>query len=141
MFKKTSPVSSAVGDDLLQVQIPRDDIQMLIQEVNFYTPTESNTPFKGNSLLLTADNRFFVFCSVEGRVAILDRDSNEIINDIQLPGGGLYTIAFYQNETYVFAGGKEAVIRKFLLKDFSEIAQYRGHDEKISEIMFSPDEK
>lgn len=117
-----------------------NDMVSVTHNINFYQPQEVKIPFKGNSLTLFDDDKKMIFCSVEGRVAVYNRLKKEIISDVQLPGGGLYTLVLYQNEKYFFVGGKEGIIRQFLLADFKEVRQWLGHTNKISEIFFSKDE-
>ncbi|CAG9334539.1 unnamed protein product [Blepharisma stoltei] len=117
-----------------------EDMQTVIHYIDQYYPTKIPIPFRGNSLNLTSDKAYFIICSVEGRLAVINRLTKECINDVQLPGGGLYTTALYKNSEYVLTGGKEGIIRKFKLSTFEEVEQLKGHTDKISEVMFSPDE-
>ncbi|CAG9330473.1 unnamed protein product [Blepharisma stoltei] len=120
-----------------------NDMTTFTHAIKEYAPKETKIPFKGNSLALYDDDSKFIFCSVEGRVAACDRNKNdEIIYDVQLPGGGLYALTLFKDEKHFLTGGKEGVIRQYTLgnKEFKFVRDFRGHTNKISEIILSKDE-
>ena len=78
---------------------------------------------------------------MEGRVAVVDRNRKEIVRDVPLDGGSLYSIALYKNDTYVLSAGKDMIIRKFLLANFEKVDEFRGHTDELNSIIISPDEK
>ena len=105
-----------------------------------HCPVEITTPFKGNCLEVTSDGKNFVFGSIEGRIAVVDKDTKEIIHDVLLEGGSIYAIALYQNDAYVIAGGKDGIIKKFDFKTFEEVRTYTGHEKEINGLVISKNE-
>ena len=104
-------------------------------------PKEINTPFKGNCLEITASGKYFIFGSVEGRLAVIEKTTKEILHDLLLPSGTIYTIALYGNDEEILAAGKDGIIRKFDFASLEETKQYIGHTKEINSIVLSANEQ
>ena len=104
-------------------------------------PKEINTPFKGNCLEITASGKYFIFGSIEGRLAVIEKTTKEILHDLLLPSGSIYTIALYGNDLEILAAGKDGIIRKFDFANLEETRQYIGHTKEINSIVLSADEQ
>ena len=104
-------------------------------------PKEISTPFKGTCLELSHSGRYFVFGSMEGRIALVDKDSREIVHEFIQQGGSIYSILIYKDDKYVLAAGKDGKIRKFLFNTFELVRVLEGHDKEINALALSIDEK
>ncbi len=116
------------------------ELKRAIMIMTKYIPIEITTPFKGNCLLVTSCQQFFVFGSIEGRVAVVGCDTKEIIHDITLEGGSIFSIALINRDSILLAAGKDGIIRKFDFQNFEEICGYEGHEKEVNSIRVSPDE-
>jgi WD40 repeat protein len=105
-----------------------------------YIPSEITTPFKGNCLEITRCGRFFVFGSVEGRIGVVDIGSKEVLQDIPLSGGSIYSIAMYNYDTNFLAAGKDGIIRNFDFRSFQVVSTFEGHEKEVNKIVVSVDE-
>lgn len=103
-------------------------------------PAQITTPFKGNCLEITRCQQYYVFGSIEGRIAVIHRETREIIQDIPLEGGSIHAIAIYNDNSYVLAAGKDGVIKKFDFNTFNEVKTYHGHVKEINGLILSLDE-
>ena len=48
-----------------------------------------DTPFKGSSLVMTQDEKQYVFGSREGRLGVVDRDKKQVTLDLELNQGSI----------------------------------------------------
>jgi WD40 repeat protein len=103
-------------------------------------PDEISTPFKGNCLEITKCGKMFVFGSIEGRIGIVDIESKEILQDIDLESGPIYSIALFNHENHLLAAGKDGKIRRFNLKDFTEVRTFEGHEKEVNSVIVSVDD-
>ena len=116
------------------------ELKKAIMIMKKYIPTEITTPFKGNCLETTKCGRFFVFGSVEGRVGVVDISSKEVLQDISLGGGSIYSIAMYNYDLNFLAAGKDGIIRNFDFRNFEVVRTYPGHEKEVNSILVSVDE-
>ena len=131
-------------DYLSYMQVPRslkDEMQHVTAYLSDYKPSQIVTPFKGTSLLMSKDKSKFFFSSKEGRIAIARIENKEILLDVDLKEGTIWTIAVYANDKYLFSGGKGGPIKKFLLEDLSQIDTLEGHTSEVNVILITSDEK
>ena len=117
------------------------EIKKAILLMERHCPTEITTPFKGNCLEISSCGNYFIFGSVEGRIAMVDKESKEILHDVLLDGGAIYSIALASNDSYLLAAGKDGRIRKFDFSSFEEVQSYHGHEKEINAILLSPTEE
>ncbi|OMJ88149.1 hypothetical protein SteCoe_9968 [Stentor coeruleus] len=104
-----------------------------------YCPIEITTPFKGNCLEVTSCNKYFVFGSIEGRLAVVERETKEILHDINLEGGSIYTLALFNEDHSLLAAGKDGIIRNFNFRTFKLEKSFQGHEKEVNEIIVSQD--
>ena len=104
-------------------------------------PKKISTPFKGTCLELSHSGKYFVFGSMEGRIALVDKDSREIVHEFIQEGGSIYSILIYKDDKYVLAAGKDGKIRKFLFNTFELVSVLEGHEKEINALALSTDEK
>ena len=103
-------------------------------------PVEINTPFKGNCLELTSDGESFIFGSIEGRIGVVDINTKEILQDMSVEGGSIYSIALYNRDYHLIAAGKDGKIRKFDLEHFVQVHVFEGHEKEVNSVLISVDE-
>lgn len=116
------------------------ELKKAIMIMKKYIPIEITTPFKGNCLETTKCGRFFVFGSVEGRIGVVDISSKEVLQDIALGGGSIYSIAMYNYDMNFLAAGKDGIIRNFDFRSFEIVRTYEGHEKEVNSIIVSADE-
>ena len=116
------------------------ELKKAILVMERHCPKEITTPFKGNCLVVTYSGTHLVFGSIEGRIAVVEKDTKEIIHDVLLEGGSIYAIAIYQHDSYLIAAGKDGIIRRFDFNTFEENARYEGHQKEINGLVLSEDE-
>ena len=119
----------------------KDEMQHITAYLSDYKPSQIVTPFKGTSLLMSKDKTKFFFASREGRIAIARIENKEILLDVDLKEGTIWTIAVYANDKYLFSGGQGGPIKKFLLEDMSQIDTLDGHTDEVNVILITSDEK
>ena len=119
----------------------KDDFTKATTYVRELKPVMIDTPFQGSSLVMTQDERYFVFGSREGRIAVADRETKQVILDRDLKQGSIWTLTLIENDKYILSAGASGVIKKFLFKDLSDVDEYRGHTDEINFIQVSADEK
>lgn len=154
-----SPISLAVIGQLIKKNTENDPASLLQSIFNHKTlqpyvleitkaitimknnsPVEFNTPFKGNCLQITSDGSKFIFGSIEGRIGIVDINSKEILQDMSVEGGSIYSIALYNRDYHLIAAGKDGKIRKFDLEQFMQVHVFEGHEKEVNKVIVSVDE-
>ena len=118
-----------------------DEMQDVTAYLSEYKPSQIVIPFVGTSLLMSKDKSKFFFASKEGRIAIARIENKEILLDVALKEGAIWTIAVYANDKYLFSGGEGGHIKKFLLEDLSQIDTLEGHTSEVNAILITSDEK
>lgn len=103
-------------------------------------PKEITTPFKGNCLEISESGKYFIFGSIEGRIAVVDKDNKEIIQDISLEGGSIYSIVLFKGDKYFASAGKDGIIRKFDFNTFEIVQSFVGHEKEINCLSLSVEE-
>lgn len=143
-FSRVVP-SSNPAEEIANKIIGRSALKEEMQNITVYLsefkPSQIVTPFKGTSLLLSKDKSKFYFASREGRVAIARIENKEILLDVDLKEGTIWTIAAYQNDKFLFSGGQGGPIKKFLLQDLTQVDTLEGHTDEVNVILISSDEK
>ena len=119
----------------------QEEMQNITTYLSDYKPSQIVAPFKGTSLLMSKDKTKFFFASREGRIAIARIENKEILLDVALKEGAIWTIAVYANDKYLFSGGEGGHIKKFLLEDLSQIDTLEGHTSEVNAILITSDEK
>ncbi|OMJ80809.1 hypothetical protein SteCoe_18864 [Stentor coeruleus] len=104
-----------------------------------YCPIEITTPFKGNCLEVTSCNKYFVFGSIEGRLAIVERETKEILHDLNLEGGTIFTLMLFNDDHSLLVAGKDSIIRLFNFRTFKLEKSFQGHEKEINEVTVSVD--
>ena len=117
------------------------EIKKAILLMERHCPSEITTPFKGNCLEVSSCGNYFIFGSIEGRIAMVDKETKEILHDVLLEGGAIYSIALAANDSYLLAAGKDGCIRKFDFSTFEEVHSYHGHEKEINAILLSQNEE
>ena len=133
LFKSLNEVGPSLG--------MKDDFSKATAYLRDLKPVMISTPFKGSSLAVTKDEKFFVFGSREGRIAIADRENKQVILDKNLNQGSIWTLTLIENDKYILSAGASGKITKFLYSDLSEVDEYIGHSNEINFIQVSADEK
>lgn len=116
------------------------ELKKAIFNIERLSPKEISTPFKGSCLELSYSGRYFIFASIEGRIAVVDTDTKEIIHEFEQQGGSIYSILIYSNDKFLLSAGKDGIIRKFLFNTFELISEYKGHEKEINAICLSKGE-
>ncbi|OMJ79096.1 hypothetical protein SteCoe_20955 [Stentor coeruleus] len=117
------------------------ELKKAILHIERLSPKEITTPFKGNCLEISESGKYFIFGSIEGRIAVVDKDNKEIIQDIFLEGGSVYSIAIYKGDKYFVSAGRDGIIRKFDFKTFEPVQSFVGHEKEINKLAISADEE
>ena len=104
-------------------------------------PVMIDTPFKGSSLVMTQDEKKYVFGSREGRLAIVDRDTKQVTVDIDLGQGSIWTITLIENDKYILSAGASGTIKKLLFSDLTVVDEFIGHTDEINFIQVTKDQK
>ena len=124
-------ITSGVKDDLTKVsKILRDLAPVMIE-----------TPFQGSSLVMTSDEKRYVFGSREGRLGVVDRDSRQVILDKDLKQGSIWTMTLIENDKFLLSAGASGEIQKLLFSDLSLVDVFEGHSDEINFIQVSCDQK
>ena len=134
----SSPLKSIFSTNSLQSYVL--ELKKAILIMKKYIPSEISTPFKGNCLEITKCGRFFVFGSVEGRIGVVDIASKEVLQDIPVSGGSVYSIAMYNYDTNFLAAGKDGIIRNFDFSSFQVVSTFEGHEKDVNKVLVSVDE-
>ena len=129
------------GDFYKSSRTLKQEMQQVASYLSEFKPSQIMTPFKGTSLLLSKDKTKFYFGSREGRIAIAKIENKEIMLDVDLKEGTIWTIAMYDNDKYLFSGGQGGLIKKFLIENMSQIDVLIGHTNEVNVILISSDEK
>ena len=103
-------------------------------------PDEISTPFKGNCLEITSCGQKLVFGSIEGRIGIVDIESKEILQDIDLECGPIFSIALYDQDRKLLAAGKDGIIRRFDIENFTNLTLFEGHEKEVNSVIVSVDD-
>lgn len=117
------------------------ELKKAIYHIERLSPKEISTPFKGSCLELSYSGRYFIFASIEGRIAVVDTDTKEIVHEFVQDGGSIYSIVIYKDDKFLIAAGKDGKIRKFLFNTFELISIFEGHEKEINAICLSVDEQ
>ena len=133
LFSALDDASTCLGD--------KDDFNKAISYIRDLKPIMIETPFKGSSLVMTQDERYFVFGSREGRIGIADLETKQVIIDRDLGQGSIWSITLIDNDKYILSAGASGIIKKFLYSDLSDVDEFIGHSNEINFIQVSADEK
>lgn len=138
--------------DINSLESPRNDFifennedvsKIMKNVVNFFKSTASvsiKTPFEGTCLKLTKDEKQILFASRSGRIAIAKPETQEIIADEKISDQSIWCLNFSQDEKYIYAGGQDPNIVKYLRTDLSLVETYKGHTGEINSIIISADD-
>ncbi|OMJ76345.1 hypothetical protein SteCoe_24287 [Stentor coeruleus] len=119
----------------------KKDFAELISHFRAYKPQYISTPFKGTCLQITKDKKKFVFGSREGRLAICNIDTQELVLDKNLDEGSIWTIDVTSDSKSVFSGGQGGKIKRFNLESLAEEKVYEGHTNEVNCVMLTKDDK
>lgn len=67
----------------------KDDLAKISGYIKDLQPVMIDTPFKGSSLVMTQDEKQYVFGSREGRLGVVDRDKKQVTLDLELNQGSI----------------------------------------------------
>lgn len=144
--KKVAPIKEEMTSNLDELFKIADgssyvnELKKAIFHIERLSPKEIPTPFRGNCIELTYSGRYFIFGSNEGRIAMIDKDSKEIVHEFKQDGGNVYSICIYLNDSFLVAAGKDGKIRKFSLPGFELIRVLEGHSREVNKILLSVDQ-
>ena len=113
------------------------NISGLIKDFSAFSHSYISTPFKGTCLETTKDQKFFVFGSREGRLAVCDIEKKQLITDTDLKEGSIWSIAISADDKHVFTGGQGGTIRKFLLSNLTEVKVLESHTDEVNIVLLS----
>ena len=117
-----------------------NELKKAIFHIERLSPKEIPTPFRGTCLELSHSGRFFIFGSNEGRIALIDKDTKEIVQEFLQEGGVVYSIAIYSGDKFILSAGKDGIIRKFLYSDFSLERLFVGHTKEVNKVVLAVNE-
>lgn len=123
-----------------QFQSLRDEMKFLRKKFLGNAPTTIGTPFKGTALAISNDQSLYVFPSKEGRVAVCDAKNKRILLDKDVKETSVWTLALFDNNSFILTGGSEGVIRKLKVDDLKEVDKFIGHQGEINYVIISPDQ-
>ena len=127
--------------DFSQTTGVKDDLTKVSKILRDLAPVMIDTPFQGSSLVMTSDEKRFVFGSREGRLGVVDRDTRQVILDKNLNQGSIWTMTLIENDKYLLSAGASGEIQKLLFSDLSIIDVFEGHSDEINFIQVSCDQK
>jgi WD40 repeat protein len=78
---------------------------------------------------------------MEGRIALVDKDSKEIVHEFMQDGGSIFAILIYQSDKFILVAGKDGKIRKFMFNTFELNRVFDIHEKEINALALSIDEK
>ena len=119
----------------------KEDFNKATNYIKELKPVMIDTPFKGASLVMTKDERYFVFGSREGRIGIADRETKQVVLDKNINQGAIYSMAMVGNGSHILAGGASGSILKLNYGDLSEADVFNGHNDEINFVTVSRDEE
>jgi WD40 repeat protein len=137
---KVSSTDPLKQGDIEEIYGMKDDFSKLTNSIKELKPVMIDTPFKGASLVMSQDERYFVFGSREGRLGVADRETKQVILDKDLKQKAIYSMAIIQNGRYILAGGAAGSIIKLNYPDLSEADRFEGHTDEINFVTVSKDE-
>lgn len=119
----------------------KDDFNKATGYLRDLRPQMIDTPFKGSSLVMSKDERYYVFGSREGRIGIADRETKQVIVDKDLGQGSIWALALIENDNYILSAGASGTIKKFEYKTLNCVDEFEGHTDEINFIKVRSDEK
>lgn len=117
-----------------------NELKKAIFHIERLSPKEIPTPFRGTCLEISHSGKYFIFGSNEGRIALIDKDTKEIVQEFLQEGGVVYSIAIYSNDKFILSAGKDGIIRKFLYSDFSLERLFIGHTKEVNKVVLAVNE-
>lgn len=133
LFQSVADVPESVG--------VKDDINKATAYIKDLMPAMIDTPFKGSSLVMTQDEKKYVFGSREGRLGVVDRVTKQVTLDVDLGQGSIWTMTLIENDKYVLSAGASGTIKKILFSNLTVVDEFLGHTDEINFIQVSKDEK
>lgn len=116
----------------------REDLQESINYIAGKMPKEMRIPFRAGSLKVFKDgHKFLVGSNKDKRMVLCDDD--KIIKDLN-PGGAVTAIELGDNDEYAYIAC-DLLIKQISLKTFETVKTYKGHYDKITALVRSPDDK
>src|SRR5574343_102465 len=128
---------SSFNNSFSKFQLPSLTISDLVKDFSSYKSDFICTPFQGTCLSITNDQKYFIFGSREGRLAICDIETKHLLHDIDLKEGSIWSIALTDDSVY--SAGQGGAIRRFQLGKFTEIQKLVGHSNEVNMILLSKD--
>ena len=117
------------------------EIDELVLYLYEFKPSVIGTPFQGTSFQITLDASKVYFGSREGKIGIAKLETKETIAEVDLKEREIWTLALVDNDTYLFSGGAGGLIKKFLVKDLTQVASFEGHENEVNVIKISNDQQ
>ena len=119
----------------------KDDLAKASGYIKDLLPVMIETPFEGSSLVMTQDERKYVFGSRQGKLGVVDRDTKQVTLDIDLGQGSIWTMTLIENDKYILSAGARGGVKKILFSDLSIVDEFVGHTDEINFIQISKDER
>lgn len=112
-------------------------INKIVKAFKSYIPLRIPTTLKCSCLVSTSDETRVYFGTKQGRIGIVDRDSEEVVQVENLNKSGFTCIELDANDEHVYASGSDGIIHRFS-SDLKPISQFVGHTQSVNELVIAP---
>lgn len=117
-----------------------DEFGLISQFLSKSLPLVIKLPFQGTNLKIMKGDRYFVFVSREGRLAVIDSKEQVILRDEVVSKGDIWALALSKDEEYIFFAGIEPIIKKYSFETLKFIESFEGHAGDVNSVLISQDD-
>ena len=112
-------------------------INKIVKAFKSYIPLRIPTTLKCSCIVSTSDETRVYFGTKQGRIGIVDRDSEEVVQVENLNRTGFSCIEIDEKDEFVYASGSDGVIHRFS-SDLKPVSVFVGHGKTVNEVVIAP---
>lgn len=139
--KNKSVYSKDQAIDLSKFHDLNDEFQLVSQYLVESLPLIIDLPFEGTNLKIASDERYFVFVSRQGRLAIIDSKEKVIVRDEPVADNQIWALGLSKDDRFIFVAGVDPVIKKYTFESLKLKQEFIGHTDEVNSIIISADDQ
>ncbi|OMJ83953.1 hypothetical protein SteCoe_15051 [Stentor coeruleus] len=114
-----------------------DEFTLATNFISDTLPLKIEHQFEGTCLRIQKDDRYYVFVSRQGILAVIDSREKIIIRDEVVTNDPIWALALSPDEKYIYCAGANPIIKKYTLDALQLENEYLGHTGDVNYIEIS----
>lgn len=123
--------------DLSTFKSYTEEVSLMSSYLSESFPLTVDLPFQGTWLEILKGDRYYVFVTREGSLAILDSKEKVVLRDEKVSDSSIWTVGLSGDEKYLYIGGKKPIIKKYSFDTLKLEKEFVGHTNEINSVIIS----